>query len=80
MVTTRPTVLRNDGKEVEGKGFSPEELKKAGSSLTEAVRYHIPVDPRRKTAHDKNVETLKPILEEKKAAAKARQPKRKSKG
>jgi ribosomal protein L13E len=77
----RPRVLRSDGKQTQGKGFSREELKKAGLSLTEAVRYHIPVDPRRKTAHDENVEALKPVIEEKKAAvtAKAKKPKGKSK-
>jgi ribosomal protein L13E len=49
--------------------------------LTEAVKYHIPVDPRRKTAHEENVEALKPVIEEKKAAAaaKGKKPRGKSK-
>jgi ribosomal protein L13E len=77
----RPKVLRSDGKQTQGKGFSREELKKAGLSLTEAVKYHLPVDPRRKTAHKENVEALKPVIEEKKAAAaaKAKKPRGKSK-
>ena len=78
-MTSRPKVLRSDGKETDGKGFSREELKKAGLSLTEAVKFHIPVDPRRKTAHEVNVETLKPVIEEKKAAVKSKKPMGKSK-
>jgi len=78
-MTARPKVFRSDGKQTQGKGFSREELKKAGLSLTEAVKYHIPVDPRRKTCHDENVEALRPIVKEKKAAVKAKKPKGKSK-
>jgi ribosomal protein L13E len=77
----RPKVLRSDGKRTQGKGFSREELKRAGLSLTQAVKYHIPVDPRRRTTHEENVVALKPVIEEEKAAAKARakKPKGKSK-
>ena len=78
MSTIRPRVHRRDGKQVEGKGFSPDELKKAGTSLTEAVKLHVPVDPRRRTVHDENVETLKPLLNERKSAVKVKS-KRKSK-
>jgi large subunit ribosomal protein L13e len=78
MSTIRPRVHRRDGKQVEGKGFSPDELKKAGKSLTEAVKLRIPVDPRRRTVHDENVEALKHLLNERKSAAKAKS-KRKSK-
>jgi len=78
MAASRPLVHRRDGKQVEGKGFSLDELKKAGSSFAEAVRLHVPVDPRRRTVHDENVEALKPILMAKKSAAKAKS-KRKSK-
>jgi ribosomal protein L13E len=72
MAASRPRVHRRDGKQVEGKGFSLDELKKAGSSLTEAVRLRVPVDPRRRTAHDENVEALKPILAERKSAVKSK--------
>ena len=78
-MTSRPKVLRSDGKETEGKGFSRKELKKAGISLTEAVKFHIPVDPRRKTAHEENVEALKPVIEKRKAAIKSKKPMGKSK-
>jgi ribosomal protein L13E len=79
MSTIRPTVHRRDGKHVEGKGFSPDELKKAGTSLTEAVKLRVPVDPRRRTVHDENVKALMPVLDEKRAAVRARKPKGKSK-
>ena len=78
MSASRPRVQRRDGKQVEGKGFSPGELKKAGTSLTEAVKLRVPVDPRRRTVHDENVEALKPVLKERKSAVKAKS-KRKSK-
>jgi len=78
-MTIRPRVSKRQGKHAEGKGFSPEELKKSGLSLKEAVKLHIPVDPRRKTAHDENVETLKGVVKEKKAATKPKKPKGKSK-
>lgn len=78
-MTTRPNVIRRRGKNTEGKGFSSEELRKSGLSLKEAVKLHIPVDPRRKTAHDENVETLKGVVKEKKAAMKPKKPKGKSK-
>ena len=54
-------------------------LKKAGTSLREAVKYHIPVDPRRKTAHDENVKILQAMVEEKKTAARSDKPTGKSK-
>ncbi len=79
MSTSRPQVLRCDGKQVEGKGFSLDELKKAGTSLTEAVKLHVPVDPRRRTVHNENVKALKPVLNEKRAAVRARKSRRKSK-
>lgn len=79
MVTLRPKVLRSDGKQVQGKGFSGEELKKAGTSLTEAVKHRIPVDPRRKTCHEENVEALKLLSKEKRDAAKTKKRKGKSK-
>jgi len=78
MSTSRPRVHRRDGKHVEGKGFSTDELKKAGTSLTEAVKLRVPVDPRRRTVHDENVEILKPVLNKRKSAVKAKS-KRKSK-
>ena len=66
----KPKILKPNGKQRNGRGFSPEELKKAGLNKTEAARIGIPTDPRRKTAHDENVETIKAYAEKKKAVAK----------
>ena len=66
----KPKILKPNGKQREGRGFSCEELKKAGLNKTEAARIGIPTDPRRKTAHDENVEAIKAYAEKKKAEAK----------
>jgi large subunit ribosomal protein L13e len=81
MVLDRPKIFRKSGKQRQGKGFSSDELKKVGLSLGEAVRLHIPVDPRRKTVHEENVEAVKAFLDQKREAAKPKpkKPKRKSK-
>jgi large subunit ribosomal protein L13e len=64
----KPKILKPNGKQRSGKGFSLEELKKAGLNPAEAKRLEIPADRRRKTAHDPNVEAIK--AEKKKAEAK----------
>lgn len=46
----------------EGRGFSIEEIKRAGSTLHEAKMLEIPLDKRRRTTHLKNVQTLKEYL------------------
>jgi large subunit ribosomal protein L13e len=43
----------------EGRGFSREEIRRAGLTLHEMRRLGIPVDKRRKTSHPTNVQTLK---------------------
>jgi ribosomal protein L13E len=82
MSKAKPKVFKKGGKQRNGKGFSQEELKKAGSSLKEALRLHIPVDSRRRSAHEENVKLAKSFLEAKKASSKPKRkpkPKRKSK-
>ena len=66
----KPEILKPDGKQRSGRGFSLEEIKKAGLNPAEAKRLEIPVDRRRKTAHDQNVEAIKTYTEKKKAEAK----------
>lgn len=78
MTTTRPKVFKNDGKQRFGRGFSREELKKAGSSLKEAVKLGLLVDDKRKTVHDQNVEAAKTFLQERRPASKPK-PRRKPK-
>ena len=78
MTTMKPTVFKKGGKQRSGKGFSREELKKAGLSLKEALRLGIPVDSRRRTVHEDNINAVKKFLEGKKAASKSKK-RRKSK-
>ena len=47
-----------------GKGFSKEELEAVELTMTRAKSLGIPVDTRRKTSHDENIEILKEFLEE----------------
>jgi ribosomal protein L13E len=82
----KPEILTPTGKQRCGRGFSREELKKAGLNKAEAKKLEIPVDPRRKTAHDQNVEALKAYAEKKEAEAKSKpkpeakaQPRKKAK-
>jgi ribosomal protein L13E len=76
MMTTKPKIFKKDGKQRPGKGFSQEELKKADLSLKEALKSGIPIDSRRRTAHEHNIKAVKALLEDKKAKTK---PRRKSK-
>ena len=66
----KPKILKSDGKQRNGRGFSLEEVKKAGLNPAEAKRLEIPVDRRRKTTHDQNVEAIKAYAEKKKAEVK----------
>ncbi len=78
----KPIVQRTTGKMKRGKGFSPEELDKAGVNKLQARQMGLPVDYRRKTARDENVETLKSHAEKAKAEAKpkaAKKPEEKAK-
>jgi large subunit ribosomal protein L13e len=68
MMAVKSKVIKKGGKQREGKGFSREELKKAGLSLTEALRLGVPIDSRRRTAHEENVGAIKTFLESKKSA------------
>ena len=72
MITAKPKVFRKAGKQRFGKGFSREELKRVGLSLKEALRLGIPVDSRRKTAHEENVKAVNTFLESKNAESKPR--------
>jgi ribosomal protein L13E len=55
----KPVVTKQDGKQRLGKGFSPDEIKQAGLNRGEARKLGIPVDFKRKTAHEKNINALK---------------------
>lgn len=76
MITVRPIVFKRDGEQRYGRGFSREELKKAGLNLREALKLDIPVDSRRKTAHKENVNTLRRFLKRKKKTSKPKKRKK----
>ena len=76
MTTTKPKVFKNGGKQRFGRGFSREELKKAGSNMKEAVKLGLPVDDKRKTAHEENIEAVKTFLQEKKPVSKPKKPRK----
>jgi ribosomal protein L13E len=78
MTEVKPKVESPGGKQRCGRGFSREELKKAGTNLTEALKFSLPVDSRRRTFHKENVEAVKNLLESRKPPPKAK-PKGKSK-
>ena len=79
MAVTRPRVFKYAGKQRFGRGFSRDELKKAGSNIKEAVKLGLPVDEKRKTCHDENVEAARKLLTEKRPASKPAEPKTKPK-
>ena len=55
----KPQILKPNEKQRQGRGFSREELQKAGLNLQEARLIELPIDMRRRTAHDENVEAVK---------------------
>jgi large subunit ribosomal protein L13e len=55
----KPTITKQNGKQKPGRGFSPNELKAAGISKQQAWQAGLPVDMRRKSSHDENVEAIK---------------------
>ncbi len=66
----KPQILKPDERKRVGRGFSREELKKAGVNLQEARRIQLPIDFRRRTAHDENVEAVKTYAAQEKAKPK----------
>jgi large subunit ribosomal protein L13e len=75
MIAARPRVFKTREKKRHGKGFSREELKKAGTNMAEALKLRIPLDPRRKTAHEENIEAVKTFIAQKKAEQKPKKQK-----
>ncbi|MDW8033429.1 MAG: ribosomal protein L13e [Nitrososphaerota archaeon] len=46
----------------QARGFSLGELKEAGLNVDKARKLNIPIDPRRKSKHEKNINRLKEFL------------------
>lgn len=76
MMALKPKVFKKGGKQRSGRGFSREELKKAGLIPKEALKMGIPVDFRRRTVHEENVEIIKTLLESGEAKPKKRTKKK----
>ncbi len=66
----KPKVLKPDEKQRLGKGFSREELAKAGVNIAVARAIELPIDMRRRTVHDENVEAVKTYAAEEQAKRK----------
>jgi ribosomal protein L13E len=81
----KAVITKQNGKQSTGRGFSPSELEKAGLNKQQAKQMGIPVDVKRKSAHDENIATLKAHAEKAKAEAKPKplktepRPKKKAK-
>ncbi len=67
------TITKRNGKKATSRGFSLSELKKATLTKQDAKKIGIPLDLKRKSAHDENVETLKAHAEKAKAEAKPKE-------
>ena len=72
-------ITKQNGKQSTGRGFSPSELEKAGVNKQQAKQMGIPVDVKRKSAHDENIATIKAHAQKAKAEAKPKTPKTKPK-
>ncbi len=67
----KPTITKQNGKQKQGKGFSPNELKQAGITKQQATQLKLPVDMRRKSVHEENVATIKAHAQSQPKPAKA---------
>jgi ribosomal protein L13E len=68
----KPTITKQNGKQSIGRGFSRTELEKAGVNKQQAKQMGLPVDLKRKSANDENVETIKAHAQKAKAQAEAK--------
>jgi len=73
----KAVITKHNKKQSTGRGFSPTELAKAGVNKQQARQIGLPVDVKRKTAHDQNIACIKECAEKAKAeaAAKPKTPK-----
>lgn len=76
MTEIQAKVFKKARKQRFGRGFSRDEIKKAGTDRKEALKLGIPLDSKRKTAHEENVETIKNFLRDRRTEVK---PKKKPK-
>jgi len=65
-------ITKHNKKQNIGKGFSTTELEKAKVNKQQARQIGLPVDVKRKSAHDENIACIKECAEKAKAAAAAK--------
>ncbi len=70
----KASITKQNGKQSVGRGFSLTELKNAGVSKQQARQIGLPIDEKRKSAHDENVETIKAHAKSAKEQAPAKAP------
>lgn len=68
----KAVITKPNGKQAESRGFSLKELKGACMTKEDAKKLSIPVDVKRKSFHDENIQTLKAHAEQAKAQAEAK--------
>ncbi len=71
-------VARKRGKKRGGRGFSREELKKIGISQKQALKLKLPIDLRRRSINEQNVDILKQQMKEKKTKHRKVKPKKRA--
>jgi ribosomal protein L13E len=74
MQSVKAIVTKRNGRKSTSRGFSLTELQEAGLTKQNAKKMGIPLDVKRKSAHDENVATLKAHAEKAKAKAKPKEP------
>ncbi|MCW4009933.1 MAG: ribosomal protein L13e [Candidatus Bathyarchaeota archaeon] len=75
----KPIITAQTGKKRPGRGFSPDEIKEAGLDAGSARKLSIPIDRKRKSSHEANVECLKAHMKNAPAKAVTGGSKKKSK-
>ena len=55
----KAVITKHNKKQSVGKGFSPTELERAGLNRQQAKKIGLPVDIKRKSAHDENIVAIK---------------------
>ena len=68
----KAVITKQNGKQSTGRGFSLSELAKAGLTRQDAKKIGIPLDVKRKSAHDENIQTLNEHAEKAKTQTQAK--------
>jgi large subunit ribosomal protein L13e len=72
----KAVITKQNGKQSIGRGFSLNELAKAGLTKQDAKKIGVPLDIKRKSVHDENVECIKAHAQQAKEQPKAAETKK----